>query len=60
MEGLGDFADWRRWVMRAWCWRGVRGTCFVGDGVRKACVEEVEEGFVGVENIADATVSMGV
>jgi hypothetical protein len=54
MEDLGDFA-WRRWEMRAWCWRGVRGLDLVGDGVRKAAAEEEEEVcFVGVENIADA------
>jgi hypothetical protein len=50
MEDLGDFA-WRRWEMRAWCWRGVRGLDLVGEGVRKA---EEEVCFVGVENMADA------
>ena len=45
--------------MTAWCWRGVSGPCLVGDGVQKACVEEEEEGLVGVENIADAIVLEG-
>ena len=58
----GDFVVWRRWEMRAWCCRGVRGACppnFEGEGVRKLVLLLVLDDLTGVENIAIFRCLMG-